>query len=103
MSKIAVVIPYFQRDAGILRKALHSIMNQDLQAEVSVDVIVVDDASPMAPGGDLEGLVWPQGRAVRVIKQPNGGPANARNRGLAEVTPDTDMVAFLDFGRRLGV
>ena len=46
MRTIAVVIPYFQREPGILGKALNSIHSQLIPEGWSVEVIVVDDGSP---------------------------------------------------------
>lgn len=91
---IAVVIPYFQRQPGVLRKALASIANQQL---LPAEVIVVDDSSPV-PARDEVAAVhqqWPQ-LNVRVVEQPNGGPAAARNKGLDSVSAGCDYVAFLD-------
>jgi len=91
---IAVVIPYFQRQSGVLRKALASIATQHA---LPAEVIVVDDSSPV-PARDEVAAVhqqWP-GLNVRVVEQPNGGPAAARNKGLDSVSPTCEYVAFLD-------
>ena len=42
---ICVVIPYYQREPGILRRALASIAAQR-DCPLPIHVIVVDDASP---------------------------------------------------------
>ncbi|WP_313169605.1 glycosyltransferase family 2 protein [Massilia oculi] len=91
---IAVVIPYFQRQEGVLQKALASIAGQQLYP---AEVIVVDDSSPVPAHGEVEAVQqrWPH-LNVRVIEQPNGGPAAARNKGLDSVSPQCDYVAFLD-------
>jgi len=92
---IAVVIPYFQRNAGILRKALASIAAQQ-PTSMPVHVIVVDDASPMPAQAEVAAAALPQAIGVKVILQPNGGPGAARNTGLDAVPSGTRYVAFLD-------
>ncbi|MEO8936500.1 MAG: glycosyltransferase family 2 protein [Burkholderiaceae bacterium] len=92
--RIAVVIPYFQRESGPLERALRSIGRQ---LEVgNLSVIVVDDESPVSAETEVARLGPSPRFPIAVIRQPNGGPAAARNRGLAAVPADTDYVAFLD-------
>ncbi|WP_165390810.1 glycosyltransferase family 2 protein [Pseudoduganella lutea] len=96
--KIAVVIPYFQRRTGILARALRSVAAQTVEAQL--DVIVVDDESPV-PARDEVAQFMAQSAGVerspvRIVEQKNGGPAAARNTALDHVTPDTELVAFLD-------
>jgi succinoglycan biosynthesis protein ExoW len=91
---IAVVIPYFQREPGILRRALRSIAAQR-DCPLPLHIVVVDDASPAPAASEVEAvasLSWP----VEVVVQPNGGPAVARNAGLDRVPSATRYVAFLD-------
>lgn len=92
---IAVVIPYFQREAGVLRRALASVAEQK-DCPGLVEVIVVDDASPVPATGEVAAVEFPESIRVRVIRQPNGGPGAARNTGLEAVTSCTRWVAFLD-------
>lgn len=91
---ITVVIPYFQRSPGVLQRALRSIAAQR-DCPASLEVIVVDDASPAAAADELracEGL----GLRVKVIVQRNGGPGAARNTALDHVDPTSSYVAFID-------
>jgi succinoglycan biosynthesis protein ExoW len=92
--KVAVVIPYFQRRPGILARALRSVAAQ--QAAAQLDVIVVDDASPVPAAEEVAQLPLHEQARIRIIVQPNGGPAAARNTALDHVTADTEYVAFLD-------
>ncbi len=92
--RISVVIPYFQRQNGVLRRALASVFAQSPIDGVSIDVLVIDDESPAPPEPEIEGLSRPDIN-VRVIRRPNGGPARARNTGLAAAA-GSDFVAFLD-------
>ena len=43
MTKCTVIIPYYQKQPGILRRALKSVFAQTYQ---DFDILVVDDASP---------------------------------------------------------
>lgn len=92
---IAVIIPYYQRETGVLRRALASVAAQE-GCTGPVDVIVVDDASPVPAAGEVAAVAFPAGTTVRVIAQANGGPGPARNAGLDAVRPGTRYVAFLD-------
>jgi succinoglycan biosynthesis protein ExoW len=93
MPQVAVVIPYFQREAGLLRRAVESIAAQ--RGVGSIDIIVADDASPVAPSVDLSNFASAHCN-VRVVTQPNSGPGAARNLALDHVAPGTGFVAFLD-------
>jgi succinoglycan biosynthesis protein ExoW len=91
---IAVVIPYYQRDAGILRKALASIASQQ-PAGMPVHVIVVDDASPIAADAEIA-AVPDAPYSLQLVRQANAGPGAARNKALDHVPEGTRYVAFLD-------
>lgn len=93
MAKITVIIPFYQKRSGILRRALDSIFRQTLQ---DFEIVVVDDASPCPIEGDLEGLDTAQLARIRVIRQANAGPGGARNTGLDAVASDSQFAAFLD-------
>jgi len=96
MKRVSVIIPYFQRDAGVLTRALTTVFDQDV-ADTLVDVVVVDDASPRAPTADIAAAgAPPQHVSVRIIRRENGGPAAARNSGLDVLGADCDAVALLD-------
>lgn len=93
-SAIGVVIPYYQREAGILARALRSVARQrDVQ---DVLVVVVDDSSLAPAARDIteiqEGFPFP----IEVIVQPNAGPGAARNRALDALAGRVHYVAFLD-------
>lgn len=86
---VSVVIPTRGRPAKLAR-CLAALARQSLPAS-AFDVIVVDDASPepidAAIGGHLP-------MACTVLRIPHGGPAAARNRGIALSTGR--VVAFTD-------
>ena len=92
--RIAVVIPYFQREPGILVRALRSIEAQ--QAVEDVVIVIVDDASPVPASDELARWQGQRRFPVEVIEQPNGGPASGRNRGLDALGDEIRYIAFLD-------
>ena len=93
---VAVVIPYFQRREGILRRALQSILAQQLPAEARVEIVVVDDGSPIPAESEASALPFQHPYHLTVIRQSNAGVSAARNAALARLPPETDYVAFLD-------
>ncbi len=93
MANCSVVIPYYQREPGILLRALKSAFAQSYH---DFHVIVVDDASPLPADEDLEALSLEERASITVIKQPNGGPGAARNTGLDHIAEGTQFAAFLD-------
>lgn len=92
--RVAVIIPFYQRTAGILSRALASVFAQDYLP--SPTVLVVDDASPVPAQSEIAALPSAQAARVTVICQENAGPGAARNRALEVLTDDIDYVAFLD-------
>jgi succinoglycan biosynthesis protein ExoW len=95
---VAVIIPYYQREPGILTRAVESVLAQVLAPEVQLTILVIDDASPHPAESDLAALWAPPGISIKTAWQANAGPGGARNRGLemAERDGRTDFVAFLD-------
>ncbi len=90
---VSVVIPFFQREEGILSRALASVFAQNFD---KIDIIVVDDASPLQPDADISHFPDRDRAKIRVISQANQGPGGARNTGLDAVPPHSRFVAFLD-------
>jgi succinoglycan biosynthesis protein ExoW len=92
--RIAVIIPFYQKKPGILRKAIVSALAQESDAETTI--IVIDDASPVPARDELAELMRAYPNRIVIIEQPNAGPAAARNKGLESVPDGTEYVAFLD-------
>jgi len=92
--RIAVIIPYFQREPGILRKAIQSVLNQS--GVVRPHIIVVDDSSPIPASSELAGFLPEFRENIVVIEQPNAGPGGARNTGIEAIPDQFELVAFLD-------
>jgi succinoglycan biosynthesis protein ExoW len=94
-AQVAVVIPYFQREPGLLARALGSITHQ-VGCEPPAQIIVVDDESPVPADGELTGLPDTWRSRVELVRQDNAGPGAARNVALNRVRDDVEYVAFLD-------
>lgn len=94
--KVSVIVPYYQRKPGILRRALSSVLRQRLMEGVSVQVVVVDDGSPSPARMEVDDLPLEPPFSMTVIKQDNGGVGAARNTGLDSIDPSSTYVAFLD-------
>jgi succinoglycan biosynthesis protein ExoW len=92
--RTAIVIPFYQRQPGILKKALASAFRQHDAGDF--EIVVVDDSSPVPARAELEKFSPAERDRIRVIEQENGGPAAARNKGLDSLGLDVDYVAFLD-------
>jgi len=92
--QVAVIIPFFQRQPGVLRRALRSVTAQEGAPELLV--IVVDDSSPVPGESEVPDVAPGLPISIRVLRQENQGPSAARNRGLAEVPAGVEFVAFLD-------
>jgi succinoglycan biosynthesis protein ExoW len=93
---ISVVIPFFQREAGILTRALNSVRAQHIPSGWSVEVIVVDDGSAYPAREEVRALRFAEPLHLKVIQQENRGVSAARNRGLDEANPCSTLIAFLD-------
>jgi succinoglycan biosynthesis protein ExoW len=93
MAEIAVVIPFYQTNTGILIKAVNSVLRQSLPLQ-QILIVIVDDASPIHAKDELASLATHP--SIRIIEQANGGPAAARNKALDNVPDEVQFVAFLD-------
>lgn len=85
--KISVIMPVFN-GAFYIEKAINSLLVQSFQ---DWEFIVVDDGSTDATPRILEQYTDPR---IRIIRQKNGGEANARNTGLDNMRGE--YLAFLD-------
>ena len=95
--RLAVIIPYYQVDAGILSRALAGVAAQVLGAGTEMKVYVIDDASPHPAASEVSGCLAADTLDLSVVRQPNQGPGVARNRGLDLAQEDgADFIAFLD-------
>lgn len=93
---IAVIIPFYQVEAGILTAALEGVWAQQLPPGVRLQVFVVDDSSPHPAKVELAGMIAPAPHTLTVIRQENTGPGGARNTALDALTDAVDLIALLD-------
>lgn len=91
---LAIVIPFYQKTPGLLTRAITSIERQHYEDDYRI--VVVDDASPIGPHQELQGLLPRVKERIDVLKQPNQGPGAARNHALETLAQETSIVAFLD-------
>jgi succinoglycan biosynthesis protein ExoW len=94
LDAVTVIVPYYQRSAGLLARAVRSILSQEVA--IRRRIVVVDDGSPLPAHAELAGLARDERAAVEIVRQKNAGPAGARNAGLHRVADDCRYVAFLD-------
>lgn len=75
---VSTVIPVHNRPSAV-REAVASVLMQDYRP---IEVILVDDGSDdgLTPAV-LEGIVQTHPELTRTVRQSNGGPGNARERG----------------------
>lgn len=94
---VAVVVPFFQREPGILLRSLDSLRAQRLPAGVRLKVVVVDDESPVPAEVELASFALAAPHEIVMLRQSNGGPGAARNTALDSLDPaSVEFVAFLD-------
>ena len=91
--RIGVVIPYFQREAGLLMRALQSVAAQE---HAPVQIVVVDDGSPRPAADEITPELSAALQRLTVIRQANRGVAAARNAALDALAGDVSAVALLD-------
>jgi succinoglycan biosynthesis protein ExoW len=91
--RIGVVIPYFQREAGLLQRALRSIAAQE---HAPVHIVLVDDGSPRAASEEITPELRAALPGLTVIRQANLGVAAARNTALDALTEEVSAIALLD-------
>lgn len=87
MPRFSVVIPAFNASKTIAAAVISVLA----QTERDLEVVVVDDGSEDETVDVVERL---DDARVRLVRQPNGGPARARNTGIA--ASRGDYVGFLD-------
>lgn len=86
---ISVIVPVYNVET-YLPQAVESILNQDYE---QLEVILIDDGSKDASGAICDGYAAKDPR-VKVIHQPNGGAAAAKNAGLRIATGE--YLSFVD-------
>jgi succinoglycan biosynthesis protein ExoW len=93
-AEVAIVMPYFQRQPGILRETVRLVFAQ--RNCPSFNLIIVDDGSPVPAKAELQELNDDQWACITLIQQANQGITDACNTGLDAVPSSTDWIARLD-------
>jgi glycosyltransferase involved in cell wall biosynthesis len=87
--ELTIIVPVFNRSEA-LKRAVDSIVSQCDR----ISVIIVDDGSAPEHAAVADEIAASGGDAIQVVRQPNRGPAAARNAGLAVTR--SRFVMFLD-------
>ncbi|MBK8016534.1 MAG: glycosyltransferase family 2 protein [Betaproteobacteria bacterium] len=97
-ARVGVVIPFFQRQPGLLRRALDSVNRQSILANEGFRILVcvVDDESPVSARDELIAFEAPANVELIVHRQSNQGAGGARNTCLELLEGRVDILAFLD-------
>jgi len=93
LPRFGVVIPHFQRQDGLLHRALSSICAQEYPP---IQVVVVDDGSPRAASEEVTVTLRDALPGLTVTRQVNQGAAAARNTALDALAEEVTAIAFLD-------
>lgn len=91
---IAVVVPFYQRRAGLLPAALRSAFAQAERDRLLV--VIADDGSPLKATAELDRAPDLPRAQIEVLERPNGGAGAARNTALDSLPSHIELVAFLD-------
>ncbi len=88
MPRVSIVIPAYNH-AAYIAESIESVLRQTY---TDFEIIVVNDGSPDATAEVLKPYI--NRKQIIYIKQPNGGQAKARNRGIQAC--QGEFVALLD-------
>ncbi len=88
MDKVSVIIPAYNSEKFI-REAVESALRQTY---ANIEVIVVDDGSTDGTRDAIADYI--EGSKVKLLRQPNSGQSDARNKGIGGSTGG--LIAFLD-------
>lgn len=89
MHKIAVIIPFYNREI-YLKKCITSVLNQTLD---DIEIILIDDGSTDSSYEICREFAENDSR-IKILQQKNRGPAIARNEGIKKA--NAKFAIFLD-------
>jgi glycosyltransferase involved in cell wall biosynthesis len=92
-SSVTVVVPTFNR-GNALRATLNALLASTAAGLQLVEMIIVDDGSPLPAAPVMNSLAAVRPFTLRCIRQPNSGPGPARNTGFREA--QGRIVIFVD-------
>ena len=90
---VSVVIPTYNRGEA-LGPMLDRLLASDRRELGEVEIVVVDDGSPVATTPIVNARKVLPGFTLKCVRQENAGPAAARNRGF--MISHGDIVIFID-------
>ena len=96
LRRVSIIIPFFQKERGILSRAIKSISEQKFSKMTRISIIVVDDQSPVSASNELIDFEEGDKFEIRIVRRPNGGPSAARNTGLDSLPAGFGVIAFMD-------
>ena len=88
---VSIIMPVYNADEFI-EKSVSCILRQSYE---NIELIAVNDGSKDDTGEKLDSLAAGDAR-LRVLSVPNGGPAEARNRGLEIISSESEYIMFAD-------
>ena len=89
--KVSIIMPAYNAESFIAR-SVGSVLAQSYK---NLELIVVDDGSKDSTAAVLAELAGNDSR-LRPMTVENGGPAMARNRGIAAASEDSEYFMFID-------
>ncbi|MCB9920396.1 MAG: glycosyltransferase family 2 protein [Planctomycetes bacterium] len=93
---VSVIVPFYREPIEVLSAAVQSALAQSHDA---VEVLVVNDGSPLPEKDEILARVSSLDSRVRVLHKPNGGLATARNHAIDAASGD--YLLFLDADNEL--
>ena len=96
MIKISIIIPYYNGEISLIRKALDSVVLQfssDSLDMNEVEAILIDDGSSQSFADQLDAII-PDYPFIKLLRQKNAGASIARNNGIRIASGK--YIAFLD-------
>lgn len=93
---ISIIVPVYNA-SETLGETLDSLLNQ---SHHNIEVICINDGSLDASEGILKSYAVRDSR-VRILQQENQGVSAARNTGIAQLSPDSEVVMFVDADDKL--
>jgi len=90
--RVSIIMPVHNREAFV-GAALRSLLRQRDCADL--DIIVIDDGSTDGSAEAVRAMMN-QSPCIRLFQQENTGVTRARNSGLRQLRPETELVSFLD-------
>ena len=93
---VSIIVPAYNA-AGYVEGCVNSVLTQSCG---SFELIIVNDGSKDDTAAVVSAMAEKDAR-VKLLTVENGGPAAARENGLAAADPEAEYIMFLDSDDRL--